>query len=123
MFSKFSLKILVIVLIVFSLVGDSFAQTRIRFARGKSSATLSGTIAAGAVREYMIDVREGQTMTVRATSGNKQLDFEIVGRSGHEAWGENGYAQIEINQSGDHYITVKNSGSSATRFTLTVAVK
>jgi len=117
------IKILAVVLMLVSLTSDSLAQTRIRFGRGRSAATVSGAIAPGGVREYVINVGRGQTMTVQTTSGNNRLDLEISGRNGHLAWGDNGFAEVEIDRTGDHYITIKNSGGRATRFNLTVTVR
>jgi hypothetical protein len=123
MLKNFGLKVLIATMIVVSLASDSLAQTRIRFARGRSATTLSGAIAPEGVREYVINVARGQTMTVQVTSGNNRLDLEITGRNGHLAWGDNGYAQVDINRNGDHYITIKNSGRRSTRFNLTVTVR
>ena len=44
---------------------DLFAQTRIRFARGRTSTTVSGSLSAGGERSYILRASEGQTMTVR----------------------------------------------------------
>lgn len=121
--NKYKVRLLAIILIVVSLNTFSFAQTRIKFARGRSAATMKGTIAGGATREFWIDVRRGQTMTVQVTSGNNKIDLEISGRRGHLEWGDNGFAQVEINESGDHSITIRNSGRAATAYTLTVTVR
>jgi hypothetical protein len=123
MLKNFGLKALIVAMIVVSVASDSLAQTRIRFGRGRSAATLSGSIAPGGVREYMINVGRGQTMTVQVTSGNNRLDLEITGRDGHLAWGDNGFAEVEIDRTGDHYIAIRNSGRRATRFSLTVTVR
>jgi hypothetical protein len=123
MLKNVGFKVLITAMIIVSLASDSLAQTRIRFGRGRSAATVSGTVAPGAVREYVINVGRGQTMTVQTTSGNNRLDLEISGRNGHMAWGDNGFAEVEIDRTGDHYITIKNSGRRATRFNLTVTVR
>ncbi|MDQ3800193.1 MAG: hypothetical protein M3384_12130 [Acidobacteriota bacterium] len=123
MLKKIGLKVLIAMMIVVTVGGDSLAQTRIRFARGRSAATMSGSIAPGGVREYVLNVGRGQTMTVQVTSGNNRLDLEITGRNGHIAWGDNGYAQVDIDRNGDHYIAIRNSGRRATRFNLTVTVR
>lgn len=120
---KSFIKIIALSLIIVALNTLSFAQTRVRFARGRSAATLSGTLSTDSTREYVISVRQGQTMTVQVTSGNNKLDLEITGRNGHLEWGDNGFAQVDINESGDHYITLKNSGRRATKYSLTVTVR
>lgn len=123
MLKTIGIKFIVVALIVFSLAGDLLAQTRIKFARGRSAATLTGTVASGAVREFVINVRNGQTMTIQVTSGNNRVDLQVTGRNGHIAWGDNGYAQVEIYYNGDHYIAIKNSGRAATKYSMTVTVR
>ena len=119
------IKLALIALILTALTTDSPAQspTRVKFAKGRSAATLTGSLAPDAVREYVLGVSAGQTMTVQVTSGNNKIDLEITGRSGHLEWGDNGYAQVEINENGDHYVTVKNSGGKMTKFSMTVTVR
>lgn len=123
MIKKFGMKMMLVALILTALTTDSLAQQRVRFAKGRSAATLTGALAPDATREYVLGVSAGQTMTVQVTSGNNKIDLEITGRSGHLEWGDNGYAQVEINENGDHYVTIKNSGSRATKFSMTVTVR
>ena len=123
MFKKLSFKVLIVAMIVVSLASDSLAQTRIRFARGRSAATLSGAMSAGGTRSYTIGVRRGQTMTVQVTSGNNRIDLDVDGPDGHIEYGDNGYSQVYIDRSGDHTITISNSGRAGTRFNLTVTVR
>ncbi len=118
-----SFKLLAVILIAISLNSLVVAQTRIKFARGRSAATMKGTVASGATREFWIDVRQGQTMTVQVTSGNNKIDLEISGLSGHLEWGDNGFAQVEINESGNHTIAIRNAGRAATAYTMTVTVR
>ena len=119
------IKLALIALICAALTMDTVAQTptRVKFAKGRSAATLTGALASGAVREYVLGVSAGQTMTVQVTSGNNKLDLEITGRGGHLEWGDNGYAQVEISENGDHYVTIKNSGRQTTKFSMTVTVR
>jgi hypothetical protein len=101
---------------------DAFAAARISFARGRSAATLSGTIPAGATREYVIGVRRNQTMTISVDSGNSQIVIDVDDVNGHLEYGD-GFTQIETNANGDHWITLKNEGGRATRYTMTVSVR
>lgn len=111
-------------MIVVSLATDSLAQqTRIRFAKGRTATSLSGAMAAGGSRAYVINVGRGQTMTVQVTSGNNRIDLDVDGPDGHIEYGNNGFSQVEIYRSGDHYITISNSGRAATRFNMTVTVR
>jgi hypothetical protein len=123
MLKKIGLKVLIAALIVVSLSSDSLAQTRIRFARGRSAATMSGVIGAGGTRAYVLNVARGQTMTVQVTSGNNRIELDVDGPDGHIEYGDNGYSQIYIDRRGDHTITITNSGRAGTRFSLTVTVR
>lgn len=123
MLKKIGLKVLIAAMIVVSLSSDSLAQARIRFARGRSAATMSGVIAAGGTRAYVLNVGRGQTMTVQVTSGNNRIELDVDGPDGHIEYGDNGYSQVYIDRTGDHAITISNSGRAATKFSLTVTVR
>lgn len=116
------IKILAAALILATLATDSMAQARISFARGKSSATVTGTIAAGAKRDYVLTAKEYQTMTIRVTSGNGDVLFEAS--DVHGSFGDyDDYAQIETDASGNHWITLENMGNRSSKFTMTVSIR
>ena len=46
-------------------VSDSVSQTRIRFVRGRTSASVSGYLAGNEIRKFLLSARGGQTL-VRA---------------------------------------------------------
>ncbi len=93
-----------------------FSQTRIRFARGKSSATVSGNLAAQARRSYVVGASRGQTMTVSVSSGNGEVWVDIGGN-------ELGTGDtIELRSTDDYIITVHNDGYS-TGFSLYVSIR
>jgi hypothetical protein len=114
------IKILAAFLVVMFLTTDSLAQTRIRFSRGNTSATLSGVLAAGASRGYVIRLSSGQTFTVNVSSGNEEISIKV--RDVHGSFNEEyGSFETETDANGDHYITLKNNGRRSTRFTMTVS--
>jgi hypothetical protein len=78
----FITKILAVALLVASFTTDSFALSRIRFASGRSSATVVGTLRAGASTKYVLRASEYQTMTVVVRSGNDDIRFDIVDKHG-----------------------------------------
>lgn len=93
----------------------SLAQTRIRFGRGRSSATVSGSLSADGSRMYVLRAGAGQTLYARVSSGNGQVT--ITGANG------NGSDDYEITtDDGDNSIGIYNPGG-ATRFTLTVSIR
>ena len=114
------IKILAATLIIFSLASDSLAQTRITFARGRTSKTLSGTLAAGGARSYVIRLSIDQTFTVDVSSGNDEISIKV--RDVHGSFNEEfGSFETTTDANGDHYITIRNTGRRSTRFTMTVS--
>ncbi|HMS08786.1 MAG TPA: hypothetical protein PKE66_04845 [Pyrinomonadaceae bacterium] len=91
------------------------AQTRIRFARGTSSATVNGSLPGGYSRSYVVGARAGQMLTVRVRStGNVWLDI-----GGNEVGTG---ITIECNSTDDYIITVNNSNNYGVNYSLFVAI-
>src|ERR1044071_6860104 len=63
---------------------ELYAQTRIRFARGRSSATVSGTIPAKSNRYYVVGASSGQIARVSVSNRSLQVfsDEAPKGQSG-----------------------------------------
>ncbi len=57
-------KIFAILMIIGMMNSITFSQTRIRFAHGKSSATVTGTLSRGDSRSYFVGARRGQNLTI-----------------------------------------------------------
>lgn len=91
----------------------SLADTRIKFAKGRTSATVSGRVANGGRVCYFAGARAGQrfTATVSSRSG-KVVIFES---------GETSYS-YDIETGGDQSVCVDNL-SRATTYTLTVSIR
>lgn len=91
----------------------AFADIRIRFAKGRTSATVTGRVARGGRVCYFAGARVGQqfTATVSSRSGKVRI-FES---------GETSYS-YEVEQSGDQSICVDNL-AGATTYSLTVSIK
>jgi hypothetical protein len=116
MLKKFGLKFLVLALVGLMSASDLLAQSRIRFARGRTSTTVSGTMAAGGERSYLLGARRGQTLTAALSCGNGRCDFA------QGALHDTQYSQY-VDRNGDVYITIHNHGNRATRFTMTVSIQ
>lgn len=116
MLKKIGLKISILAMIFLTAASDSMAQTRIRFARGRSSATISGTLAAGATRGYVLRAAQGQVLAGTLSSTNGKADF--TQGSLHDTQ----YSQT-VDDNGDVYISIDNHGSRATRYTLTISIQ
>ena len=116
MLKKLSVKFMILVMIGLMSVSDALAQTRIRFARGRTSATISANIAANGARTYVLGARRGQTLSATLSCGNGRCDF---------AEGDLHDTQYSeyVERNGDMYITIHNHGSRATRMTMVVSIQ
>ena len=104
--------IAVLAIVAFSNV-FALADTRIRFAKGRTSATVSGKISRGGRVCYVAGARSGQQLnaTISSRTG-KVMIFES---------GETSYS-YEVEQSGDQSVCVDNL-AGATTYTLTVSIR
>jgi len=121
MLKKFGFKFVVIAVIALSLVTDSLAaQTRIRFASGATSKTLSGTLAGGGSRSFVIRLAINQEFSVNVSSGNDQISIKV--KDVHGPFDEEyGNFETTTDANGDHYITIRNRGRRSTNYTMTVS--
>lgn len=99
------------VLLMGAYVETAGAQTRIRFARGRTSATVSSTIASSAQRKYVLGARAGQTISANISS-----------RNGCVVLGNGQTSQAYTTDQGDNIIDIFNNCRGATSFTLTVSI-
>ena len=90
---------------------DISAQTRIRFARGRTSTTVSGTIGGNSTRTYVLGAKYGQYLSANVSSRNGCVKFS----SGAT---ETSY----ITDPGNNYLYLSNNCRSQTGFTLTVSI-
>ena len=116
MFKILVLNAALLFLITISLVGESLAQTNIRFAKGSSSATVKGSIGKNADKRYTVRGKAGQTITVRVVSGNNYVF------AGVEAIGQGRTVTGKLPYDSSYIIELSNGGE-ATNYTLTVTVK
>jgi hypothetical protein len=95
----------------------AFSQTRIRFARGRTSATVSGTLSGDASRSYILGASRGQTMTVRVSSGSGRVWVDIGGNDVGRG------TSVELRSTDTYIITVHNELGSATKYSLYVGIR
>jgi len=101
-----------VVLMVLTILGiHNFAQTRIRFARGRTSASVSSSITGNSQRKYFLAARAGQTLSANVSS-----------RNGCVVIGNQQTSTSYMTDSGDNYIDLFNRCGTATSFTLTVSI-
>lgn len=68
-----------IILVILALGALSYGQTNVavRFARGASSATVSGSVTGYRYVDYRVAARGGQTMSVRLSSASSYASFVV----------------------------------------------
>ena len=103
--------VLFVLLFALSAVTEATAQTRIRFARGRTSATVSGSVGAGGTRKYVLGASRGQDLTGNVSSRNGCVKFT----DGATSMGF-------TTDRGDNEISVTNYCRTATTYTLTVSI-
>ncbi len=108
-----SKKLLLTVVIVLISGGffDVISQTRIRFARGRTSASVSGTLGGGASRSYVLGARRGQVFSGNISSKNGCVKFT-----------EGATSSSFITEPGDNYVRITNYCRTQTSFIMTVSI-
>ena len=95
---------------------DIMAQTkRISFRRGSSSATARGKIGSKGYLEYLIKGNAGQVLSIEITSGNGAVVVNAGTASGKSF-------SLDMT-GGDHMLSVVNTKSGATNYTLKVSIE
>ncbi|MGZ8843977.1 MAG: hypothetical protein ACXW18_09970 [Pyrinomonadaceae bacterium] len=112
---KSGLRIVALALLLSLSGADLFAQKRISFRRGASSATVRGNIAGNGYLEYAVNGRAGQLLSIEITSGNGAVIVNAGSASGKNF-------SLDMT-GGDHTLSVVNTGRGATNYTLKVTIK
>jgi hypothetical protein len=99
------------------------AQRRVRFGRGRSSATVRGRVSPGFPDTYLIGARAGQTVNVRLAAARTAVTFSVMSPGGGgllignvRDWGGT------LRESGDYYILV-NTDEGERAYTLTITIR
>ena len=95
---------------------ELFAQTRIRFASGRSSATVKGTIPAKSNKFFLVGARSGQIARVSVTPRNLQIFSDAAPK------GESGRSEFETHR-GDNEFGLYNPTNRAVRYTMTISIR
>ncbi|MFL0671420.1 MAG: hypothetical protein ACJLS3_08355 [Erythrobacter sp.] len=115
------------------LVAPAMAQTakpeRVQFAKGKSAKTIKGTLKGDQSRLFVVNVRAGQTMTVKLTTTNASTYFNVTAPGAQQAMfigSTSGNTMTEvIPSSGDYTVDLYMMRNAARRgettsFTITI---
>jgi len=100
---------------------------RVRFARGRTTATLNNSVVRGTRNRYIVGARAGQQMTVNITSVERNAVFIIHPPSndrqeGAEEMPESTDWSAKLPESGDYVIEVGGTRGNAT-YTLKVTIR
>ena len=117
-------------ILAFGLTGITSAdgvRKRLRFAKGKSSATVSNSVIRGESDTYIVGAREGQTMNVRITSLENNAVFQIIDANGdylpNAGEGDDATRWTgDLPAKGDNQIIVGGTRGNAT-YKLTVSIR
>ncbi len=109
---KMILRPAVVFSMILALSVVNLADIRIRFARGRTSATVTGSIRAGGRVCYVAGARRGQTLNAVLSSRTGKVKFFETG--------ETSYSFV-VERGGDQTLCVDNIGGT-TSYTLTVSI-
>jgi hypothetical protein len=106
-------------------VNMSAQTTRIQFARGKSSATVSGRTGTYGVT-YVVRARSGQKLILTLSpEANLGIKVETAGRNGQVVVlreEKGGTYEVGLEESGDYTIFIGSTNNRSVPFTLTVKI-
>lgn len=119
------LLILTILLVAISALQSTSAQTRIQFAKGRSSAVVKGSTGADGVY-YVVRARSGQKIVLTLTpTANIGIKVETEGSDGHEVLlreERGGTYEVGLESDGEYTIFVGSLNHRSVSFTLTVKI-
>ena len=99
--------------IIVSMTVDATAQIiRIRFARGRTSTTVSGTIGRIGERDYVLWAGAGQYLSATVSSRGDCIKFSTISTS-----------QAYRTDYGDNYLKLMNMCRRSASFTMTVSIR
>lgn len=93
-------------------VSELFAQTRIRFARGRTSTSVSGTIGNIGERDFILRAYAGQYLSANVSSSGGCIKFSTVET-----------AQAFRTDNGDNWLKLMNMCRRPASFTMTVSIR
>ncbi len=93
-----------------------YAQERIRFAKGRSSATVTGTIPANSNKFFLVGARAGQMAVVSVSPSNLKIFSNAASK------GEAGRSDFETSD-GDNEFGIYNPTNRLVKYTLTISIR
>ena len=102
----------VFLLLMIASVSELFAQTRIRFARGRTSTSLRGTLGSIGERDFILRAYAGQYLSANVSSTGGCIQFSTVSTS-----------QSFTTNDGDNWLKLMNMCRRSATFTMTVSIR
>lgn len=102
------------------------SQERVRFEAGASGAELTGSLAPGESRRYVLGARSGQDLYVRVAPRGPGISYQIFNPDGSfllDRMSPEREYRGELWQSGDHAVEVINRGDSETAYNVIVGIE
>ena len=123
-----TLKILTLITLTIVLAMAAFAvqnATRIRFAKGKSSATMSGTVGNAGMKDYILRGNKGQELSATLTSTCESVQIIVIDNGTGSVISEEPTTEYadELPGTDDYIIRVQNTDSANCKFSLKVGIK
>ena len=99
--------------------------TRINFAKGKSSTTVSGSVGDAGMKDYIIRGNKGQELSATVTSPCESVQIIVIDNGTGQVISENPSTEYtdELPGTDDYIIRVQNSDSATCKFSLKVGIK
>jgi hypothetical protein len=114
------------VLAIASITSADGITKRVKFARGKHSAIVSGAVIRGDRDTYIVGAKEGQMMTLKITSPENNAAFEVTDSDGNylqDAGEEDDATSLtsDLPSTGDYKIIVGGTrGNASYRLSITI---
>lgn len=111
--------------LVVNIPAISTGVKRIEFARGSTSASVSGQLSASASDQYLLRAQAGQTLSINTTFAEGAAILVVWGADGNVLLSD--HAEVSIFQgvlpaTQDYYILVKGRPDGATSYTMTIDI-
>lgn len=101
-----------LVVIIIANASELLAQTRVRFARGRTSTSISGTLGSIGERDFVLSARGGQYLSANVSSRGGCVQFSTVSTS-----------QAFTTDYGDNWLKLMNMCRRPASFTMTVSIR
>ena len=99
--------------------------TRITFAKGKSSATMTGSVGDSGMKDYILRGKKGQELSATVTSPCESVQIIVIDNVTGNVISEEPTTEYtdELPGTDDYIVRVQNSDSANCKFTLKVGIK